>query len=120
MNINFPCSPDSMDFAAFFMLWKIAAFPQTKKKTPFKNSLYFRKWNFIAAILKNMSYFLIFSQKKSALRFLKMKPFTSNVEKKKKNKNLVFSQKKPFLIFSQKRAFLIFPKTEPCTFQPNA
>ena len=57
---------------------------KNEKNPPRKNSLYFRKWSFLAVILKHFLYFLI---------FLEMEPFSSSL----KNKNK-FTPKK-FLIF---------------------
>ena len=67
------------------------------KKNPFeKNSLYFRKWNFLALILKKLLYF---------------RPQPSKFFPKKTRSEKV--------IFSQKKAFLIFPEMKPCTFHPK-
>ena len=94
--------------------------PKNKKIQPEKNSLYFRKWNFLPLISKKN---LIFSQKEAFLIFREMKKFfifpgmelsSSNIKK-----ILIFSQEKYFLTFSQKKTFLIFPEMELCTFQPK-
>ena len=75
--------------------------------------LYFGKWNFLAQILKNFLYFLIFPEKvtpKTNFVFLKMKLSGSNIKK-----FLIFSQKKAFLIFQKKNTqtkFLLFQETK--------
>ena len=61
---------------------------KTKKSPPEKNSLYFRKWNFLALILKKI---LIFSRK---ITFF------------------VFSEKKAFLIFPETEPCTFQPKLE--------
>ena len=98
--------------------------PAKKKKShPEESFLYFRKWNFLALILKKILYFWKwnpalsglntqnFSLKKNFLYFFLKKPALK--------KFLIFSQKKALLIFSQKKAFLLFPQMKPCTFEPK-
>ena len=108
-----------------------------KKIYPRKNSLYFRKWNFLALILKNSLYFLkeklfpYFLKRKLFLHFHKWSPaLLSRSLKSKKisskkisytsgnedpGKFLEFFWRKAFLIFWEKGTrenFLIFQKIE--------
>ena len=88
-----------------------------KKNPPTKNSLHFRKWSFLALILKKFSQFL---KRNLFLYFLKWNPelFSPNLKKKKKKRKkitprkLLSSNVNRFLIFSQKKAFHIFRETE--------
>ena len=48
-----------------------------EKETPKKKSLYFKKWNFLALVLKNFLYFLVFQETETpnnSLYFRKQKP----------------------------------------------
>ena len=112
---------------------------KTKKKfTPEKNSLYLRKWNFLALILKKnlissqKKVVLIFSQKKAFLIFPETERCTFQPKLKKEKKPprekflklleaetpetlLIFSKKKAVIMFQEKatpKKFIIFQKTE--------
>ena len=78
--------------------------PKNKKTHPPKNSLYFRKWNFLALILKK---YLFPEMKPRIFRpWLYFQP----------RKNSRYFRKCNFLSPSPKK-FLIFPEMEPCAFQ---
>ena len=81
-----------------------------KKIHPQKNSLCFRKWNFLTLILKK-SY--IFSKESfSYISGNGTLDFSSQARKIKKIHPEKISNIKTFLIFSQKKAVLIFQETE--------
>ena len=81
-----------------------------KENSPLKNSSYFEKWNFIALILKNLLYFLIFWETEIFSPSGNMELSNSNIKK-----FMLFRETKTLkklFIFFQKKAFLIFPETK--------
>ena len=104
-----------------------------------KNSLCYGKWNFLALVLENGLYFLIFWEKetprngnpKKLFIYPEMKPCTFSAQSRKTKihpeKFLLFremelsdSKIKKLFMLSQKKAYLIFPGVEPCTFRAKA
>ena len=91
--------------------------PQKKKIHPEKNSLFFRRWNFLSLTLKTCSYFL---KRKLFLYFLKWKlnetlHFSPKAQKIKKihlRKFLLLQEMKTLEMLSPKKAFLLFQERE--------
>ena len=90
-----------------------------KKNPPTKNSLHFRKWSFLALILKKFSQFL---KRNLFLYFLKWNPelFSPNLKKKKKRKerksrreNLYRLMLTDFLYFLKRKLFIYSGKRKP-------
>ena len=104
-----------------------------------KNSLCYGKWNFLALVLENGLYFLIFWEKetprngnpKKLFIYPEMKPCTFSAQSRKtkihpekfllfREMELSHSKIKKLFMLSQKKAYLIFPGVEPCTFRAKA
>ena len=88
--------------------------PKNKKIQPEKNSLYFRKWNFLPLISKKN---LIFSQKEAFLIFREMKKFFIALILKR---FLYFLKRNIFLHFLKRKLFLYFRKWNSALFNPSS
>ena len=113
-------------FRATWAIFKPQPPKNQNKIHPEKNSLYFRKWNFLALILKKFLHFLkiklllYFLKKKFFLYFRKRNPalFSPSSRKKKstQRKFLILQEKKipkNFLCFLKRKFFLYSGKRKP-------